>query len=317
MPDRNAELTILSRDADLLKNEITALNCNALRIVQCATRADDIDTDKVHILLADPDLAVKVVEQCHQLRWCQSTWAGNKPLLQLAKQDYTLTGVRGIFGEKMREYVFAYLLHFSRDIDTFRALESAPQQHRWMQPAPGTLHGTTLGILGAGSIASSLLPVAHAFGMRVIGLNSKGKAQPGYDAIFASGDKQKFAATCHAIVNLLPDTSATVNFIDERFLSALPEGAVFINAGRGSAVDDSALLNALDNGMLRAAVLDVFRQEPLPESHPFWSHPKVWVSQHTAAISAPEDVARVFAKNLDRYLNGEPLHYQLDFERGY
>lgn len=100
MPDRNAELTILSRDADLLKNEINALNCNALRIVQCATRADDIDTDKVHILLADPDLAVKVVEQCHQLRWCQSTWAGNKPLLQLAKQDYTLTGVRGYLAKR-------------------------------------------------------------------------------------------------------------------------------------------------------------------------------------------------------------------------
>ncbi|WP_414828350.1 D-2-hydroxyacid dehydrogenase [Alteromonas sp. H39] len=317
MPDRNAELTILSRDADLLEKEIIAMNINGLRIVQCATQDNDIDTSKVHILLADPDLAVKVVEQCRHLQWCQSTWAGNKPLLQLAKRDYTLTGVRGIFGEKMREYVFAYLLHFSRDVDTFRALEHAPQEHRWMQPAPGTLNGSTLGILGAGSIASALLPVANAFGMRVVGLNSKGETQPGYDAMFASADKQAFAAQCQAVVNLLPDTSATANFIDEHVFSALPEGAVFINAGRGSAVDDAALLDALDNGTLRAAVLDVFRQEPLPASHPFWSHPKIWVSQHTAAISAADDVARVFAENLQRFLNAEPLHYQLDFERGY
>lgn len=317
MPEKVAELTILSRDADALKTQIEAFNIKELQIVQCVTGSEKVDTDKIRILLGDPDLAVKVVEQCHQLQWCQSTWAGNKPLLHLEKKDYVLTGVRGIFGEKMREYVFAYLLHFSRDIDTFRALESAPQQHRWMQPAPGALHGSTLGILGAGSIASALLPVAHAFGMRVVGLNSKGDKQSGYDAVYAPADKLAFAAQCHAVVNLLPDTSATSNFIDDDFLSALPDNAVLINAGRGSALDDTALLRALDRGPLRAAVLDVFRQEPLPAPHPFWSHPKIWVSQHTAAISAPEDVASVFADNLHRYLNAEPLHYQLDFERGY
>ncbi len=317
MTDKIAELTILSRDASLLEKEINSLGFDNIAIKQCVNHAEDIDTDSVRILLADPDLAVKIIKQCHQLQWCQSTWAGNKPLLQSEKQDYILTGVRGIFGEKMREYVFAYLLHFSRDIDTFRALERAPQESRWMQPAPGTLHGSTLGILGAGSIAASLLPVARAFGMRVIGLNSKGTQQPDYDAMYATPEKNAFASQCDWVVNLLPDTSATTDIIDEAFLAALPENAVFINAGRGSAVDDDALLHALDTGPLRAAVLDVFKEEPLPATHPYWSHPKVWVSQHTAAISAPEDVARVFTGNLKKYLRGEPLDYQLDFARGY
>ena len=92
---------------------------------------------------------------------------------------------------------------------------------------------------------------------------------------------------------------------------------MFINAGRGSAIIEDALLNALDNGTLQAAVLDVFTQEPLPEEHPFWTHPKVVVTAHTAAVSSPEDVASVFVANAKRYIANEALHYQFDFNKGY
>jgi phosphoglycerate dehydrogenase-like enzyme len=105
--------------------------------------------------------------------------------------------------------------------------------------------------------------------------------------------------------------------VDERVLAALPSRAIFINVGRGNAVDEAALANALSERKLAAAVLDVFDQEPLPKEHPFWSTPNLYMTYHTSAISYPEDLTRVFLENYHLYLEGKPLKYVVDFEKGY
>lgn len=309
------ELTILSRDADVLRRLVETHALAGLTITQCDSDLSKLNPEHVQVLLGDPNLAADIVPQCHHLTWCQSTWAGNTPLLALDKTDYRLTGVKGIFGEQMREYVFAYLLYFARNIETFNA-----QQHRpplWNEASTTRLAGKTLGILGAGSIARAVAPVAHAFGMRVIGLKRNGESEAGFDAIYPPSGLTDFAAQCQAVVNLLPDTPETENTIDSAFLNALPDDAILINAGRGSAIAEDALIGALDRGKLRAAVLDVFREEPLPDTHPFWDHPNIYVTAHTAAISRPEDVVAVFIDNARRFQTGQALHYQFEFERGY
>ena len=179
------------------------------------------------------------------------------------------------------------------------------------------LNSQTLGIAGLGSIGQALIPVAHALGMSVVGLTRSGQAVEGADAVYTPDTIEAFARACDHVVNLMPDTPSTQNMLSHEFFSALKPHSVFINAGRGSAVDDDALLQALDNGALAHAVLDVFRNEPLDPAHSFWQHPRISVTAHTAAESQPSDVADVFLENALRYINGESLNYQFDFTKGY
>ncbi|WP_288388579.1 D-2-hydroxyacid dehydrogenase [uncultured Alteromonas sp.] len=311
-------VSILSKDASALAEEIANAwpQPHALNICQAVTTSEQINPDKVEVLLADPNLAAKVIDQCTGLKWCQSTWAGNAPLLNLDKSDYILTGVKGVFGKLMREYVFAYLLQYARNIPAF-AHNQNHQPPIWEESPRAPLTGKTLGILGAGSIAQALIPVAKSFEMKVIGLSRSGQAVDGFDDVYAATDLLKFAQEADHVVNLMPDTPATTGVLNQAFFGALKLHSMFINAGRGSAIIEDALLNALDNGTLQAAVLDVFTQEPLPEEHPFWTHPKVVVTAHTAAVSSPEDVASVFVANAKRYIANEALHYQFDFNKGY
>jgi len=309
-------VTLLSRDAfeyeALIKDRLPC----SFRLDQVATSIETLGTNRVEVLLADPHLAARILPHCNKLLWYQSTWAGNAPLMRLAKRDYLLTGVKGVFGDAMREFVFAYLLYFARNIKGFETQQSRPQ-HKWQGPSWRTLKGKTLAILGAGSIASALLPTAREFGMQVIGLTRTGQTQDGYTRIYNAQERLSFAMQADYLVNLLPQTPLTERFIDLDFLNAMPPSSVLINVGRGQVLDDDALIAALDRGHLHAAVLDVFRDEPLPDTHTFWQHPRIHVTQHTAAISQPPDIAAIFLDNATRFANGQPLLYQIDFEREY
>jgi len=115
----------------------------------------------------------------------------------------------------------------------------------------------------------------------------------------------------------VPNTADTRRLVDAALLRALPARAVFVNPGRGSVVDEGALAEALQQGRLAGAVLDVFDEEPLPADHVFWRTPRLLITSHTAALSAPEEIAPVFVDNYRRLVRGEPLRHRVDFERGY
>jgi glyoxylate/hydroxypyruvate reductase A len=119
------------------------------------------------------------------------------------------------------------------------------------------------------------------------------------------------------LVSILPRTEDTNKIVDAKLLDALPPHAIFINVGRGNAVDEPALVKTLNEGKLAAAVLDVFEKEPLPEGHPFWTTPNLYMTFHTSAISYPEDITKLFIENYQLYIEGKPLKYIVDFERGY
>ncbi len=309
-------LLILSKHADAYRALIEKARLSQLTIVS-ATDASDLPTSATDadIVLGEPSLIRNVLPRLRAIKWVQSTWAGVEPLLDATlRRDYVLTNARGVFGGLMTEYVFGYLLAHER-----RILEkyASQQQGRWDPTPPGTLRGKQIGLLGVGTIGAALARMAKQFEMRVKGYTRASEMCPDVDVYFHGDARAAFAADLDYLVCIMPNTSATRHLVDAALLNALPPHAVFINPGRGTAVDEAALADALQSGRLAGAVLDVFQQEPLPEDHVFWRTPNVLITSHTAALSFPEDIAPVFTHNYQRFLAGAPLTYQVDFELEY
>jgi phosphoglycerate dehydrogenase-like enzyme len=267
------------------------------------------------LLLGDPARVRLALPHLPKLVWVQVTWAGIEPMLDSSlRRDYVLTNVRGAFGPLMSEFVFAYLLLHERKV--LKRLDSQ-RAGRWDATPPGMLRGKTLGLVGVGSIGAHLATTAKHFGMRVHGYTRSSRTSPDVDRYFHGTEKAAFAAGVDFLVAVLPNTPETCGIIDHVMIGALPSHALLINAGRGQALDEPALIHALTAGRLAGAILDVFSEEPLPADHPFWRTPNLFFTSHTAAPSLPEDAVRVFVNNYRRFVAGEPLLYRVDFDKGY
>jgi phosphoglycerate dehydrogenase-like enzyme len=273
------------------------------------------DPAQSDIVLGEPRLIRDALPHLSNLKWVQSIYAGVEPLVDpTQRRDYILTNARGVFGELMSEYVFGYLLFLEKKI-----LEriQAQQSMRWQRAESGVLRGKTIGLLGVGSIGAHLAGTARHFGMTVRGYTRSSETSAQVDRYFHGDDLLKFVEGLDYLVTVLPRTEDTNQIVDANLLEALPPHAIFINVGRGNAVDEPALVRALQEGKLAAAVLDVFAKEPLPEGHPFWTTPNLYMTFHTSAISYPEDITKLFIENYQLYIEGEPLKYVVDFEQGY
>ncbi|HMZ44076.1 MAG TPA: D-2-hydroxyacid dehydrogenase, partial [Anaerolineales bacterium] len=271
--------------------------------------ANDVD-----IAIGEPTRLKAALAYLPGLKWAQSLWAGVEPLLDPAlRRDYVLTNARGVFGGLMSEYVLGYLLAHERRI--FQMAEDQKNKH-WNDSDTGTLRGKTIGLLGVGSIGADVARTAKFFGMTVRGYTFSSEASSDVDKYYHGNDLLEFAKGLDYLVNILPNTKDTHKIINADLLAALPPHALVINVGRGPAVDEAALLEALSRQKVAGAVLDVYEKEPLPQDHPFWSTPNLHMTFHTAALSLPEDLTRIFLENYNLYNEGKPLKYQVDFEKG-
>jgi phosphoglycerate dehydrogenase-like enzyme len=311
------KVLILSKHADEYRRLFEAAGLPLLEKLIAATSPAEalVLGDDFEIVFGEPSLIRDVIAQLRDLRWVQATWAGVEPLLDPSlRRDYLLTNARGVFGGLMSEFVFGYLLqHERRVFERYRA----QQEEHWDGSETGTLHGKTIGLLGVGSIGAALAGTARHFGMTVRGYTRTSESCPEVDAYFHGSSLLDFCDGLDYLVNALPNTKETRRIVDGSLLGRLPAHAVFINIGRGSAVDETALVMALRTGKLAAAVLDVFEHEPLPPGHPFWHAPNLLATFHTSAPSFPGDLARLFIDNYRRYADGcTPLH-AVDFEKGY
>ena len=308
-------VAILSRDSILYQALIEQAQLPNMQLVLVDNKiTKPFDYSQIHILFGDPDLTAEVVSQCTQLKWLQSTWAGNTALFALDKTDYQLCGVKGVFQQAMQEYVFAYLLYFSRNLTGFN---QAQINKKWAAPTYQSLAGKTIGIMGVGNIGQAVAKMAKYFSMNTRGFTRTSCDCEFIDQYYTVNDTQSFAKELDYLVCLLPQSTATTGLIDHTFLSYLPKHCVLINAGRGTTIIDTDLINALQNKALQAAVLDVFEQEPLPEHHAFWHLDNLYVTQHTAAESLPADIFPLFSDNYHRFIRGQTLHNLLDFAKGY
>jgi phosphoglycerate dehydrogenase-like enzyme len=312
---RQPAIFIATQDADDYRERLVSALGRDAPIRQAGSAGEVVSSYAGEpVVLGRPDYLARLLSTRPPVRWAQSTWAGVTPLVRLDFKDYLLTGVKGVFGPAMAEYVFAYLLaHEIRLVER----QASQQARRWDPRHSGSLRGRVLGVLGTGSIGRHLAETARHFAMVPLGFNTRGKPTEPFQQVYSRDHLAELLARCDYLVGVLPDTPATTNLLDESALAALKPTALLVNVGRGSLIDEAALCRALQEGRLAGAVLDVFQEEPLPIDSPLWHTPNLQLTGHIAAVSSPQDITRLFLENYRRFCAGEPLQNLVDFQKGY
>jgi len=309
-------LILSKKRADEYRELVEKANLPDLDVMATSDMAEALATGaECEIIFGEPSLIPALLPEMKNLRWVQAMWAGVEPLLESSlRRDYTLTNARGIFGGLMSEYVFGYLLMHER-----RVMEhyQSQMERRWERAETGTLRGKTIGLLGVGSIGAHLAETAKHFGMSVRGYTRASETSPDVDSYYHGEDLLEFAKELDFLVSVLPNTSETRQLVDKSVFDVMSPQAIFVNVGRGSAVNESALVEALQSKRIAGAVLDVFQTEPLPENSPLWNLPNVFITYHTSARTVPTDMTSIFIENYMRYLHGKELKYIVDFKLGY
>ncbi|HEX6979168.1 MAG TPA: glyoxylate/hydroxypyruvate reductase A [Alphaproteobacteria bacterium] len=214
----------------------------------------------------------------------------------------------------MSEYVLLAVLRYHRHLPEYERLQ---RERRWKKlPQPSTAE-RRVGILGMGELGRDAGTKLAALGFRVAGWSRRPKQIMGIESFAGEDALPAFLARTDILVCLLPLTPETRGLINAHRLAQLPRGAYVINAARGGHVVDADLIAALDSGHIAGATLDVFTPEPLPPTHPYWTHPKVTVTPHIASLTNPETASVQIAANIRRLLAGAPLEHLVDRTTGY
>jgi phosphoglycerate dehydrogenase-like enzyme len=265
------------------------------------------------------DLPSHLRKSAPLLRWIQAFSAGIEHLgaRELLEHKIRLTTAAGAGAGPIAEFVIARLLEVWK---ATRHVEAMQRARRFTRPQSRLLEGSTLGIVGLGAIGSAVAQRAAALGMRVLATRrhfTPGQTAPNVQTLYGPDGLDVLLARCDALVLAAPDTPETRDLIDARALAAIKPGAVLVNVARGALIDEAALIEALPDGRLGAAILDVTRQEPLPDGDPLWDAPNLYLSPH-CAVSPDVYVERaldLFVDNLTRYAAGEPLRNEVTQEQ--
>jgi phosphoglycerate dehydrogenase-like enzyme len=296
----------------------------------------DEPVEDVEVLLRgwlSSDAFDRLLSRAPRLGWVHSASAGVERALTPAARErgLVITNARGVFSRPIAEYVLMMILAVSRRLPGLLEL----QRERTWQPLEGVeLRDVTVGIVGLGSIGRAVAELATAFGCRVIGVRRRSDDAPRGDGeddgpsvsadlgLATLGGPEllpELLAAADFVVLAAPLTAETQNMIDAAALAAMKPTAWLINIARGALVDDRALLNALRDGQIGGAVLDTFRDEPLPPASPFYDLPNAIVTPHTSWSSGRvlDRSVELFCDNLRRYATGEPLLNVVDPTAGY
>ncbi|WAA12940.1 D-2-hydroxyacid dehydrogenase [Fervidibacillus halotolerans] len=266
------------------------------------------------------DVTDEIILKAKNLKWIMVISAGleKMPFKIVKEKGILVTNARGIHKIPMAEMAIGYLLQYTK---RFRDFDRQQRETVWNRRLPLTeLFGRKLLIVGAGAIGSQIAKYAKVFGMKTIGINRSGKPVPSFDEIYVMEQLNEVLSKADFVLSVLPSTEFTRGIFGKEQFQLMKKEAVFINMGRGDAVNETELIEALKEDELAHAFLDVFQTEPLPKNHPFWKMDKITITPHVSAIT-PEYLPRafeIFSENLARYLEGKrPLINEIDLSRGY
>ena len=243
-----------------------------------------------------------------------SLWAGVERIV--GNQTLTQPLARMVdpgLTEGMVEWVVGHVLRHHLGMDR----HIVNPGHRWQPEPPPLARDRRVTVLGTGALGLAAARALQALHFDVAGWARSPREIEGLPLFSGAEGLRAALARAEILVLLLPRTPETEDILNTETLAMLPKGAVVLNPGRGALIEDAALLAALDAGQIGHATLDVFRVEPLPKNHPFWSHPRVTVTPHIAADTRPESAARVIAENIRRGEAGLPFLHLVDRGRGY
>jgi len=288
----------------------------------CIANFDSLsEADRRAFLEADAVLGtapVDLLPAAHRLRWIQFTSVGIDGYRQTDWSKYagqiTCTNLRGILADPMAQTILGGLLALNRGIDQLAALQPKRDwQKMVLFPQLQVIHGAHVLLLGAGSVNQRLRELLTPYHCRfTVYARTSGD-------IHTPAELDAVLPTADIVSAALPDTPGTRDLLNAARIARFKPTALFANVGRGSLVDEAALIAALQTGRLRGAVIDVTRREPLPPDDPFWTCPRTILTQHTSGGSnlVSPDVVGVFKTNLARYRAGQPLLNVVDWAKGY
>lgn len=272
----------------------------------------------------DPNEASEIIKEAHilfaighvfgddfirhasKLEWIQSLISGTDTLVALKtlKKEVLITSGRGIHGPQMSEMAFLHMLNLTRGYPRMLRNQDQGVWERWPQ---SLLFQKTVGILGIGVIAEELARKCKAFNMTVYGISSTVREVEGIDRFFLREELPEAAAMVDYLVILVPYSPETDKIVDGTVISAMKPSAFLINLARGGVLDEDALIEALKAEKIAGAGVDVYNEEPLPVSHPFWSMKNVMMTPKLGGMSDiyPEQVMPILEKNLRHFLDGD------------
>lgn len=293
------------------------------------------ETEVLYTLRNFPDPA-----QVPHLRWIQMHTAGidhaiKQPIIRA--EDVEVTTASGVHAVQMAEYCFGMILAFSYRMPLLLEYQGKAE---WPQKPhsifnPRELRGQTIGIVGYGSVGREVARLAQAFGMTVLATKRDLKNLADIDSyaepstgdpdgsiparLYPSEALPSMAAECDYLVVIIPQVEGAPYVIDELVLNSMKKTAVLVNLARGAVVDEAALITTLSSGKIAGAILDVFKEEPLPSTSPLWNLDNVILTPHISGNTSRlhEKVAALFAENLQRYVEKRPLLNRLNRKRGY
>lgn len=293
---------------DLLPQLLAEAGIDACVVTEAA------DPAAVDYIIYAPNSALQDFTPFVRCKAVLSLWAGverivgnttlTQPLCRMVDTGLTEGMVEWVVGHALRHH-----LGMDRHIIN--------PGHVWDATCPPLARERKVAMLGMGALGTACAQALAALNFDVVGWSRTEKVTPGLTGYHGEAGLQAALRSADIVVTLLPKTPETENILNAERLSWLKPGAFVLNPGRGPLIDDAALLAALDGGQIGHATLDVFRIEPLPADHPFWSHPRVTITPHIAADTRATGAARVLVENIQRGEAGLPLLHLVDRTRGY
>jgi len=277
-----------------------------INLVDHHSKVDPFIAEADVLVTFGPMMAEHVLEKARKLKWIQALGSGvdgitDRPSL---RPDVLVTNLHGIHGAPVSEAALAAMLSLGRGLA--RNLRNQ-LQHKWERFPASLLKGKTVVIYGVGSIAAELAPKCKAFGMRVLGISSTTRTLPGFDRILPRSELVAAASEADYLVLLTPYSEATRGSVGGNVFAAMKPTGHLVNLARGGVVDEEALMAALTTRRIAGAALDVFSEEPLPESHPLWAMDNVLITPHQGGFydEYVNEALPVIEHNLRKFLAGD------------
>ena len=277
------------------------------------------------LVCSNTNFRAEWIDTAPRLKWIHAMSAGVEKILPSLPDNVLLANARGVHGINIAEQVLAYMLTFERRI--LRTLK-AQAERKWIagemradaSTAPGELNGKTAAVFGLGNIGRRIAELCKCLGMKVIGVKKDLSEKPPFvDSLHYLDNFGSILGDADYIIIALPHTTQTHHIFSRERFAAMKKSAFFINIGRGSIVKEEDLVEALKQGVIAGAGLDVFETEPLPESSELWEMDNVIITPHSAG-STPKYMDRftdIFCENLRAFVNNKPLPNLVDREKGY
>lgn len=299
-----ASLDIGESNLDLLKKKYNMIEFCFYKNIEKAK--NDLSDAEVFLTYGF-DTTADLIDKMPKLKWihCMSTGIDMLPFERLRERNILLTNVTGIHGIPIAEYVMAVILNYR--IDNFRFYEQQKNKIWKRKMDFEELYRKTITIIGTGTIGKELARKAKAFDMKTIGVNTSGKPVEYFDEIMPECELNTALSKGDFIVDTVPLTDKTKKMFDKEQFESMKSSAYFINIGRGATVDDKAIIDALQNNIIRGATLDVFEREPLAQDSPYWTMKNVYVTPHISGLSNMymNRAVPIFEHNFKNYLEGK------------